>query len=121
MWTHKPHTKRKKFDQLGQADTTRGSNNMMHNSGYVNNPHNSRRSNTNNFSHYQNQDSDRINTQNLNLNPSRYNLTHLQYKDPNLNLNLSRNIDNQNPNLNHNLTRTIDNTPAWMNKKDEYI
>ena len=121
MWTHKPHIKRKDVDQLGQTDTTRGSNNMMYNAGYVNNPHNSRRSNTNNFPHYQNQDSNQINTQNLNLNLSRHNLTHSQNRNPNLNLNLnlSRNIDNRNPNLNLNLTRTIDNTPAWINKKDD--
>ena len=92
---------------------------MIHNAGYVNNPHNSRRSNTNIFSHYQNQDPDRINNKNHKLNLSRHNLKHSQNRNPTLNFNLSRNIDNRHHNLNLNLTRTIDNTPAWINKKDD--
>ena len=70
---------------------------MMHNTGHENNPHNSQRSNNNNFSHYRNQDSNRNNYLNINPNPNPYyNLPQNQ----NLNLNL-----NQNLNLHQNLNQ----------------
>ena len=72
---------------------------MMHNAGRENNPHNSLRSNNNDFSHYRNQDSNQNNYLNLNPNPNP-NPNHNIPQNQNLNLNL-----NQNLNLHQNLNQ----------------
>ena len=126
MWTHKPHTKRPDFRQLRQADITRSSNNMMHNAGHKNNPHNSQRSDNNDFPHYQNQDSNRNINQNLTLNLN-LNLNHNLPRNQNLNLNFNLNknlnlrqkLNQQQNNSASDSRRNVNNTPLWISKKDD--